>query len=442
MHSIKLNFIENVKFDSIVNRWWLDQPKQAAIAIENDMIDLSGWIICADAFSIVSVITESPAGCREEFPLNVKRADAIKAVLATDVDINCGFRFKIKFETGTTHISFKINNQTYNVLTLSSTRLIKVLKGKSNFLFLANDTNRSTDQFTGALSLSTTALSNWNSHLTSLHREFSSEDRKACFLLAPAKEEIFPDFYPYPRATITPVDEFLSKIHCDFEILFPLDKLQRDRELTYSRVDSHWTDYGAKLAAEELLKCLGLSSHTSNLPNEFEVRSTTGDLGIKTSPPTFGPILSISPRYRKVHETFNNKINNNGRVRVYENPNAVVQHTLVIFGDSFSTNLAHLLTPIFSRVVYTYTGGGIDRSVIEFEKPKFITIQSNQRFIITPPPLDYNIWDNARIKLAQNDKTTLENLAIEMKTHFEGSSFFYARKMFDLINEVLFQKKC
>lgn len=437
MHFIKLNFVENNEFDAITNRWWLDQPKQGAISIEDDTIDLSGWIICNDTSAAVCVVVESSAGEQEEYPLNIKRADAIKSVLGKDSNFNCGFKVKLKLKIGTIGLSFKINTKTYHILTLSITRSIKVLKGRNNFLFLANDTNRSTDQFTGTISISPKALSDWTTHLQSLNKEYSADGGRACFLLAPAKEEIFPDFYPHLRATITPIDEFISNFNGRLDILFPRDVLRRDRELTYSRVDSHWTDYGAKLAAEEILRYFGLSDYISRLPKEFEVRSTTGDLGIKTAPPTFGPVLSISARHREVSENFNNRVNNNGRIRVYENPEAAIHQTLVIFGDSFSTNLSRLLTPIFSRVVYTYTGAGLDKSVADFEKPKFIVAQSNQRFIITPPPLEYNIWENAKSKLIQEDEGILESLASEMQAHLAGSSHFYAKRMLDLVEEII-----
>lgn len=224
-------------------------------------------------------------------------------------------------------------------LNFQSCPLQKLLRGGANYLFLANDVNQRTDQFAGELRISTTAISSWNSYLRNLNKKFTAGGIKACLLIAPAKEEIFPDFYPHPRGLILLIDEFMDKFRGGITILFPLEEIAKECVLTYSRIDSHWTDYGAKIAANSVLRNLGLEEYSSFLPSEFRVRSSCGDLGIKIVPPVFGPVLSLAKQSLNSKETLNNHVNNNGRIRLMEDPNAALHKTLVIFGDSFLLTL-------------------------------------------------------------------------------------------------------
>lgn len=113
------------------------------------------------------------------------------------------------------------------------------LTGGQGQLFLGGDSNDSTGQFTEPRKLSETVRLGWARIFDLIpHWRDSFGLAGLGVLVAPAKEEIFRDCYPRPRAQHTVVDDFLT-VFADRGVIFPKWLLWNRRELAYSRSDSH-----------------------------------------------------------------------------------------------------------------------------------------------------------------------------------------------------------
>lgn len=189
-------------------------------------------------------------------------------------------------------------------------------------------------------------------------------------MLAPAKELVLPHFYPYPKADITPVEQFL--VHFQREgIIYPKDALSDAGDATYSKQDTHWTDYGAGIAVGHMLCKLGLSMEEP-FPFDFRIVKDAGDLGVKLSTPTDQTLLKVDFSPALQHLVFDNRLKSRGLIQVFQHPEAPLAHSVVVFGDSFAYNMIPYLANAFAKVVYVLSGASIDDEIVAHEQPDLV----------------------------------------------------------------------
>ena len=273
------------------------------------------------------------------------------------------------------------------------------IEGKQGYLFLDNDTNGSIDQFTGRLELTEATIKGWRQYLRTMEAESAARGFTYAVSVSPAKEELFPDMYPHERAKRTAADVFVGELS-DFTVVYHRAALRKGREFAYSKTDTHWTDYGAHVAALEVVRRWGLREAVNGLPAPaFEVIERIGDLGAKLTPMH----SEIAPQFQKIggptaHLVYDNGISNNGCIRVYSNAQAPIGHSLMICGDSFGTNMALAFARMFRRVTYLYKPASIDWDVFNIERPRYVVLQINQRFVVGQPSVARSIFDIAHAK--------------------------------------------
>lgn len=412
-------------------RWWIDSPLNAAsCAVHNDLLEIRGWVLSSQNTSILIRTSFNTY----EFPLTEERPDVLTRLLTTetigDFSSKCGFNIQFQFEE---HLDFGLKQDgfEYWIQAISVVARPKVLVGISKWLFLDNDTNRSVDQFQGNLILSTETISRWRDYYNWICKKASDADLKWQLFVAPAKEEVIPDCYPYSRGKTTPIDQFLHEFKLMNNIVYPLTPLQEARELSYYRTDTHWSDYGAYLGAIDILRGFNLESHSDHLINSFKAVSSKGDLGSKLTPEQTSTSLSLSYAPTSSIKIFDNGISNIGRIWIYENNRSSTEYTLVIFGDSFSVNLITQLTCVFRRIVYAHTAATFDQSIVDQEHPDFLLLQTNQRFLARPPEANQSIWKTIHHKLlgfTANELTIISNHIEEQQNQ---SSIFYTKTMLE-----------
>lgn len=263
-------------------------------------------------------------------------------------------------------------------------RMAAALEGRHGWLFLGNDFNSSVDQFIGKRAIQNEALAGWINYFDTLQHQCQSHKIPYQFVVAPNKESVFPEFYPFERAATTPVTQFLSAVKG--EVHFPVDTL-RTAAITpasYPQTDSHWTSYGAMLVANEIGRRWGAPEILRHAA-EFSPQDRLLDLGNKLTPMRREQVLEHS-RGVAANLTFDNLINNNGRIWIYENSSAPLGRCL-LFGDSFSVRLCEWLPLIFKRLVYLHTVNP-DWSFLSREKPNYFIGQIAERFLIRAPADD------------------------------------------------------
>jgi len=259
----------------------------------------------------------------------------------------------------------------------------KYLQGKSDWLFLTNDTNRTIDQITGNLPLNETEINKWKNLFSRRKEEFLKRQIKYIYFVAPNKECVYPEFLPDP-ILISPhraVNQLIDELGEDF-FKYPLKQMLSHKPTwqLYSKGDSHWNGYGAFTAYQNLIKGLGLSP-LEDIDVDFIEETKEGDLSKWIGETNKNITYKI--RKPKAARTQNNNIANIGNYMLFENANKNLPRA-VLFRDSFSTQLFSLLAENFSRLVAVWQPN-IDYKIVDAEKPDFVISQQAERFLIRCP---------------------------------------------------------
>ncbi len=427
---INLQNIEGVSGDSFTNvkhGWHIGSP-ESNLVNQSSTVVFSGWVVVQEMKSVRVMLTD----CATSAILAATEPSVIRNDVkqffekkGTLINEKSGFKFEVDLkDIKRCILSFIVDEITYEVvlITISNVSVFKVLQGKNNHLFLDNDTNKSVDQFIGKYLLSPDQLWDWRDFLNNSINIQANIN----LLIAPAKEYIFEDFYPYPKGCITTIEQLMSFLQTkdlgDI-IIFPKNLLMENRELSYSRSDTHWTDYGAGVAAKSFLSANGLDEHIHVIPKTYVVKDVYGDLGGKLDVKLASPFLTLHDE-QQTTTILKNGIDNHGRIWIYKNASALVKETLIIFGDSYSISLSKNLSYVFSRVIYVYSAASIDINIINKENARFVLLQTNTRFIVYPPKfIDLSaIILNKINKFDESDKVKLKK-ALEL---LEDETFYYS----------------
>lgn len=324
--------------------------------------------------------------------------------------VTCGFATEIDVRSDRVKIAVRLEDKTVD---LGEAELVpQVLFGREGWLFLTNDANNSPQQFSQDFSPDRAWGEAWSTYFRASHGLTDLPGLKSrSFVIAPSKEEIFPDLYPLPRAGHCMIDEFLQRFSAEPGVLWPAPILREQRELSFDRGETHWTDFGARLTCEALLRNWGLK--VPDLPLTFTLRQAAGDLGDKVMPRLMAhrPAASWKNPGKLI---FNNFALHHGNIRVWANPEPVIPETLMIFGGSSSDHMIRYFSALFARVVFVYSAGSWDPGLIALEKPARLILQTSQRFLRLPPQPEVNAREIAAEKIRKAQVTCRGDYAQEM----------------------------
>jgi|GEM_PF-1496600 len=320
-------------------------------------------------------------------------------------DLSRGLTLGVRLEGG----------KAYECLRFSLAPVMEVLEGREGWLFLANDTNASVDQFTGKRLLTDDETHQW--------RRFSAElepiqrRRSLLFLIANSKEKVRPEHYPYEKASITPTEQVESVLaeegifHCN-----PVAAMQAIPD-SYYPTDTHWSGRGAYLAFVACMRYFGLEDDFDAL-YDFEQRELVGDLGSKIDPPAKS--LSSVAVFRGKSESycrFSNHLPGTGNITILENDRPRYARTVVIFGGSSAGagGFAQLFANIFQRVVVVNLPGSYIHEIVDQEAADHVILQTNERYLAKPGRImqtlgEANLADTLRAVSAAERAKLLERM--------------------------------
>ncbi|OLO05777.1 alginate O-acetyltransferase AlgX-related protein [Salinicola socius] len=272
----------------------------------------------------------------------------------------------------------------YDCLRFSLAPVMEVLEGREGWLFLANDTNASIDQFTGKRRLESSQEQAWQQFAAQLAP--LQQQRSLLFLIANSKEKVRPECYPFEKADITTTEQ-VSAILKQGEIDYcnPVAAMQAVSD-SYYPTDTHWSGRGAYLAFTACMRYFGFDDEFDSL-YAFEQREVVGDLGSKMDPPAKS--LSTVAVFREksgVYCRFSNYLPGTGNITIFENSKPIHARTLVIFGGSSAGagGFAMLFANIFQRVVVVNLPGSHVQEIIDHEAADYVILQTNERYLATP----------------------------------------------------------
>lgn len=397
-------------------RWCLDYPKDKQ---NSELVELTekglvfqGWLLTQVAQPVAMYIQQGPS--RTPLTLDRSRPDVISAILheasESHSQLRCGFRAAITMTTSEFLIGVTLEGKDYRLAEGTISGPFKVLTGKDGWLFLDNDTNKSVEQFTGKLLLDRAERKAWKNYFSGFTTLATELDKPVAMLMAPAKEAVYTEYYPYPKAKHTTVDQLQEIVPSTFPFIYPVKELSLASQRTFRITDSHWSVHGAMLASLLTANTLGVPHAVVDAifaKDEFYQRQVSGDLGNKIFPPAMHNEDALKNYSYKKKLVYDNQLPNFGRVLVLQNDDALVPGRLLVLGSSSAYSMLDYLSRIFRNVVLIHTAGNIDTALVKKIKPDFLLAQTNSRFVVRAPDLGFSLEMSIAEKLKNLDKKQL-----------------------------------
>lgn len=405
---------------------WGISVSHAFAARDLTVVRFSAWALRADQPAPATQLLF----CNKTGPVHAakasgRRLDVMRALSLTtdpaDPVTHCGFRGE--FATVDTNLTILVEIDGVST-SIGEVEFPApgVVAGQDDWLFLAGDTNDSIAQHRVDYQPSDQWTRQWKEYFAAM-RLIPAE--KSLFVVAPAKEAVMPERHRIRRRAKTPITHLLST-YAD-QVFFPKNELRADRDFTYSRTDTHWTDYGARIACEAMLSQLG--EDLPAVPKLYSVTQKPGDLGDKLVPPEKARSLAAAwPGEPTL--VFDNFVLHHGNIRIWTNSHAPSKKTVLIFGGSSSDQMISYLGASYSRVVSIYGVGSWDPEIITQEQPDIVILQTNERFLVIPPAPHFNSLTVARQKIAGGHVTVRNDIAASLQQFADlGEEWYLSRHL-------------
>lgn len=404
----------------------IDSPRDAVVFCDaNNFIRIKGWVV--DPLQPLPILVVDGERTWELRP-TIDRPDVAKAHGLSNTC--CGFEIYIE-AAASCKIGIRNDSSIVWLVTLEA-ELSCVVEGKDNYLFLEHDSNRSSAQYLGQLLIDKANMDQWHDYFAYALQETSASNIDFRFMLAPGKEYIFPEHYPYLRGGATPTDQFLNHFGHHRYVLNPLLALHKQRNYSYSKIDTHWTHYGASIAARFF--CESIDVNFIDPEYDYKFRPSTGDLGNKLFPNAIEYLPHFDEESISRSRIFENRIPNRGRLHIYENLHVSGNNVLIVFGDSFSMLLVPQLIKTFKRVVHVFSGADIDWEIVRHEKPTHILAEITSRFLIKAPNPKFSLKSELSRKVRSMPLVERQRLMNHLERFSVGSVSYYRRMLVDVIN--------
>jgi hypothetical protein len=395
-----------------VLRWTLDAPLHERAVDLACGLRLQGWLLMRQAGGAAPELLMRLAGGEvSRHPLSSGRPDVIQRVLGAEPkdhpQLRCGFNVALPATAQPLELGFQLaDGRAFWAVAIELREGLQVIEGRDGWLFLDNDSNRSVDQYTGALRLDPQALRQWRTYFAECRVLAARLGSRHAVVVAPSKEEVLRELYPHARAATTVIDQVRALVQPNdgFVDAGVVLAAQPDRAALFKRTDTHWTDRGAMLATLAVLDGLGHDAAVAQAVfagDVYRVEPYTGDLGIKLLPLRKAPTEFLDAPAPEAGATIDNGLPNIGRVLVYDAPRAPFDARLLMFGASSGYPMLKYLKRLFRRVVFVHSAGNVDTDIARHEMPDALLLQSNGRFLIQPPRADFSLRQAVATKVAE-----------------------------------------
>lgn len=278
-----------------------------------------------------------------------------------------------------------------------------VVLGKDGWLFLASE--GSLDDYRHANPFTKAELESWRQILEARQRWCAARGIAYLVVFAPSKHSIYPEEMPdvYTRlaqpSRLPQLVDYLKENHSPVQILDltqPLLEAKHDGTRLYQKTDTHWNDRGAWVAYQAIMAAVGkqVSGVRVLSASDFDAVTTVdpgmdlaGQLGLngvlreqrldlKARIPLRLPYVE-----QDVVEPFN------------VNASAPGQPGVVVFRDSFFTQMLPWLAESFGRGAYFWQYG-FNQKTVEAEHPAIVIQEIAERKLSIPATvLDHDSLD-------------------------------------------------
>lgn len=261
-----------------------------------------------------------------------------------------------------------------------------VLVGNDDWLFVHGGGNDWQQQASGRLQLTPFGLEQWAQLLSRRKSHFDDIGIRYALLIVPEKSCVYSEYLPEGTSPSQqrPVMQLLPLLGS--ETSYPLTPLRAGKALapTYYRQNSHWTWFGAYLAAAEIWRRLGILE--KEMTPALLSRPVQQDLASKFDCFPDGNYHELDVADRLIFTNQSEIGGHVGRFKHLHNPDAPYHSRVLICGDSYAYD--HNLAAWFSfqyRDVFCSWQFGIQKALVEATQPDIVVAQIAERFLIRLP---------------------------------------------------------
>jgi alginate O-acetyltransferase complex protein AlgJ len=263
-----------------------------------------------------------------------------------------------------------------------------VIAGRDGWLYYADD--GALEDYVSASLMNEEDLEAWRSMLVGTRDWLRSRGIAFVVMIAPDKHVIYPEYVPASLHHIgeSRIDQLLTCLRAttDLSIVDVRQALlaQKSREQIYYKTDSHWNDRGAYVGYDALLRAIGgqvrgVAALSRSAFSDVEAIEPGHDLA---------DMLGLADVLRERAFNLQPRVPPRARVLEPENLNTaglevgrVITQVadprlprVVVFRDSFMTQLIPFVSEHFSRAVYLWQKE-FDEDVIADEKPAVVVYE-------------------------------------------------------------------
>jgi alginate O-acetyltransferase complex protein AlgJ len=307
----------------------------------------------------------------------------------------------------------------------------RVIVGRDGWLFYRLATTAHEDA--GPFSLG--ELLHWQEALENRHAWLAAQGIPLLVVVTPSKGAIYPEQLPdgLPEPEGSRLDQLLSHLrgHASVPVLDLRGALRhaRERERVYQKTDYHFDDAGAHVAYEAVLARAGqqlglpLEAHPRGSFDEFEEAASGGNMA---------QLMGLADEYSETRLRLEPKVPGDygvappepGRSSPWVNQVLETGHGpgdaphVVMFGDSYGTQLAPFMAPHFERAVF-FRPEAIDVQSLAHERPQLVINQFAEFKLQRAPAMDSNEVMEWNARRAFDEATPLLTLDAEgIRKHF------------------------
>jgi alginate O-acetyltransferase complex protein AlgJ len=289
-------------------------------------------------------------------------------------------------------------NNLFHVQVLGVSPLPTAIVGEKGWLYLGRGYEY--EYYRSARPFTREELQRWQQVLEERRDWLADRGIPYLFVVAPNKSTIYPELMPAGINRIrqeSRLDQFLAYMQANSDVAIldvrePLREAKIQQQV-YSRMDSHWNNYGAFIAYQQLMNRLAVwfpQLHAQPL-SVFALRSTLtaekyrGHLGLVRMFGLEGHIaddylelIPQSPRLAHIERLSHNIV-------VSEVRDPTLPRTVMIH-DSFGHELPQYLSEHFQRVVYSLGSQQFPHALIAEEHPNIVIQEMAERHLLKKKP--------------------------------------------------------
>jgi len=255
--------------------------------------------------------------------------------------------------------------------------------------FLAGGAQEPLKYATGALRPAESSVHAFADNIVGRRHHARAHGAEYAHVLFPDKQSVLSDVFPLSplvRLGDTYVERMAPAVRNS--VIYPVELLQIHPD-AYLPLDTHLSNAGSLVVLREMLDNVSVEAPAAlerisariSRPRRWE-----GDLGIKLNPPRFQQALMLDPDWRFTQLSSQGGFND-GMVDILTSPDAPVDRTVLLFGDSFFRLMLRHLTGVFTRVICLRTRF-YHREMVELIEPDIVFTGNAERYLSRVDPDD------------------------------------------------------